>query len=180
MKAMVGRQCEDAMLRLQQGQKNALSAIYDAAGRNMFALALSIVQDYQLAEDVLQESLLQILQNAKSVNNPGHTYAWVMTIVRNTAFNMLRSRQREISTEDIAGEMDAMQNTGMTEADFELGRALARLPLEEKQIVLLKAVMGFRHSEIAKMLDISVMACQKRYTRSLKLLKQYLKESDSG
>lgn len=173
-KRLVSHRCEKALQEIHAGNKGALADIYDAAGRQMFAVAYTILRDYQLAEDVVQDSLLSICAHAKDVRKGGSALSWIMSIVHNTALNMLRSRQYELFPGEFAENCLGTREMGLSPSSLALEEALRTLDADDRQIVLLKAVVGLSHKEISQIVDIPLAACQKRYQRSLKRLRQEL------
>ena len=172
---MKGYQCEKIIKEIMEGNDNAIGRLYELIGRNMYAVAYNVLYDYQLAEDAIQESLINVLRGAKALNTPRAAYSWVLTIVRNTSLDILRKRKHESPTEDT--ELINLSESSMhvTGEAVDVQQALAGLEENDRQIVLLKATMGFSHREIAKMLDLTEGACQKRYQRALKELREHLK-----
>jgi RNA polymerase sigma-70 factor (ECF subfamily) len=173
-KGLAGRRCEQALKRLAKGDTGALSEIYDCVGRQMFAVAYTTLGDYQLAEDAVQDSFLKISKHAGDWKQEGSGRAWIMRIVSNTALNILRSRQFELYPGEFGEELSSEQQKGLSADSLALQEALMLLDAQDRQIVLLKAVVGLSHKEIARILDISLTSCQKRYQRNLKKLKDQL------
>ena len=170
---MIGRQCEKLIKEIAKGNVGALAGLYDVAGKTMFVIAKNVLQDYQLAEDAIQESLISIMNNAASLKTTKAAYSWIITITRNCALNILKKRKNEVPTEETGFYEIGITNLSETSVDVQ--NALAKLTEENRNIVLMKAGFGFSHKEIAAVMNISEDSCQKRYQRALKELKEYLK-----
>lgn len=165
------------MQRLAGGEMAALGDIYRVIGREMFALSYTILNDYQLAEDAVQDSLLRISRNARELNDTSKAKSWIITITRNISLDILRKRKSEIATDDTAPEMAEVADDRYTVSVESLAvrEALEELGEPDNQIVLMKTTMGFKYKEIADITGMTVEACQKRYQRAISKLKEMLK-----
>lgn len=179
LKKEMSKRCAIYFEELVAGRPTALADIYDIAGRQMFVVAYNVLRDYQLAEDALQEGLLLIYKNASTLKDNKSALSWMLTIIRNAALDILRSRKNEVSMQDIILESDEACSRGSDSTydmstSVEIDEALERLDENDRQIVILKSVMGYSHKEISKVLGITLAACQKKYQRALKELSIYL------
>jgi RNA polymerase sigma-70 factor, ECF subfamily len=99
-----------------------------------------------------------------------------MSIAHNLALNCLKKRGREELGLDNYLENESGEETDMTgTADFT--RALSQLDEQERAIVTLKAVCGFRHARIAEIVGITVADSRAKYSRALKKLKNHYLEN---
>ena len=171
----LNRQCEKIIKELANGSKTALASLYNAVGRQMYVVAYNVLGDYQLSEDVIQESLITIYEKAGTLNDTKAAHAWLIMIVRNKALDVLRHRNHEVPTEDFAPYMPEYTVSDKSELSMDVQNALNQLSEDERQIVLMKTTMGVSHRDIANVLNMSVEACQKKYQRLLRRLKDYLK-----
>ena len=184
---MTAQRCGELFEELAGGRASALADIYELAGKQMFFAAYNVLQDYHLAQDALQEGLLHIYNNASTVRDYKSSLKWMLTVIRNAAIGILRKRKKEDVSDEVERHVDdvalkngtdtyvsvsAVENdTGMTDS---MSDALSRLEENSRQIVIFKAVYGYSHKEIASILGISVLSCQKKYQRALKQLDLYL------
>lgn len=173
------RQCAKLLKELTEGRKAALVDIYDIAGRQMFAVAYNVVHDYHLAQDAVQDGLLIIYNKASTVTDYKSALTWMLTVIRNAAIDILRKRKDELYSDepDIHQDEACYCKSGdsfNTDKWIIIKNALLKLDEENRQIVILKCVMGYSHKEIANMLEITVTSCQKKYQRALKELETYL------
>lgn len=100
--------------------------------------------------------------------------AWILTITRNLAYQRLRRAKRETAAEDIPEEADHAILSEETENKMILETALKTLGEEERQIVMLHAVSGLKHREIAALLGLSLPTTLSRYHRALAKLQKQL------
>ena len=167
--------CEEALAELAEGNTNALSVIYDKMSRSIFALAYTLTCNYCDAEDVLQNTMIDITRSCREYRG-GNVTAWIMTITRNNAMDIIRKRKAraELALDEISENTEAEPRD-----DFfimETMDMLNVLDLEEKQIVLMRLYKEMPYREIAEVLGIKIFAAQKRYQRAMKKLKKYNKE----
>ena len=161
--------------RMAKGDTRSLEQLYRAAAPGVYAYALSILKNSQDAEDVLHEAFLSIYSNASSYSSQGKPMAWILTITKNLCFKRLAERQRFSQTP--ADEWDGFtpqQDTMYTDDKMVIEACMKVLSDEERQIVILHAVSGFKHRQIAAMLDLPLSTVLSKYNRALKKMKASL------
>ena len=101
--------------------------------------------------------------------------AWLMTITRNLCLQLLRQRQKTADLPEEDWEPCLREPMSVTPEDrLVLTACMERLSDEERQIVALHAVSGFKHREIAALLQLPLSTVLSKYRRALKKLKEYL------
>lgn len=174
------RQLEQLLAQMALGNADALAEFYQHTRRAAYALALSLMQNPQDAEDVLQDAYLRAWTMAGQYRVgavPGRPVGWLLTILRNLAYSKLRSQKRAVplSTEDL-DLFFADRPTVSSEDRLVLNAALLALSDEERQIVLLHAAGGLKHREIAQLLGLTLSTVLSKYHRALKKLKNHWEE----
>ncbi len=163
--------CEKALAELKTGDLNALSVIYDTMARQIFSLAYTITSNYCDAEDALQNTMIDIANSCRGYKG-GKPVAWIFSITRNNALDIVRKRQREAELFfDEAGAEPAEENK-----EFALLETLDMLNVleeDEKQIVVMRIYSQIPYAEIAGIMGIKVFAAQKKYQRAISKLKKY-------
>ena len=106
--------------------------------------------------------------------------AWLLTVTRNLARSRLRQNGRQTTLDEEAWNTIPAAPPGVSPEDRQvLQEALARLEPEERQIILLHAISGLKHREIAQLLERPLSPVLSKYHRGLKKLKALMKgESD--
>ncbi len=172
-----GERLDESLLpRVGQGDSSALEALYIQTERAVYALALSILRDPEEAQDVTQEVYLKVRAAAHLYMPQGKPLAWLFTITKNLCRDIQRGRGR-VEQEPEGMEQDARFSYVSDPTDrLGLGAALKTLGTEERQVVLLHAVSGLKHREIAQDLGLPLSTVLSRYNRALKKLKRYLIE----
>ena len=167
---------EELLLRIAGGEQQALEELYRRTRGAVYALALSYLKNAHDAQDVTQDTFVRVWEGAVQYRPQGSPMAWLLTIVRNLARMKLRqgARQAELSEEE--WEAIPADSPSVTPEDRELLQtALAGLEDQERQVVLLHAVTGLKHREIAALLEMPLATVLSKYHRALKKLKNKLK-----
>ena len=161
--------------RISEGDKEAFTALYKLTAQSIYAYALSILKNPEDAEDVLQDTFLKIRSAAHLYKPQGKLLAWILTISKNLCMMKLRRRKylspspfEEISVKSVMNNIDDIED------QLVLTTALNILNDDECQIIILHAVTGWKHREIADLLHLPVSTVLSKYHRGLKKLKTEL------
>lgn len=168
---------EALFAQIGQGNKDAFEQLYRLTERTLYAFALSIVQNPHDACDVVQDTFLKIRASAHLYQPMGKPLAWMFTIARNIARNMLRVNGKSMSSDDMG--LDNHQEYSYVEDPTDrmvLTAALHCLEETERQIILLHAISGLKHREIAEDIGVPLATVLSRYHRGLKKLRKNLTE----
>lgn len=174
-------ECDKAITAIAEGNNNALLVLYRNYGRLIYTVAKNIVNNADDAEDVLQETLLRIIKYANDYQSGTNPAAWVLSIARNCANNLVLSRtpSNSVSLDDddfrLLRESIADSGSSLDELSI-MHDALHTLSTDERTIIKLKFYVGLSHKEIASVMGIDHAAARKRYQRALEKLKNYYKE----
>ena len=139
----------------------------------------SRVANAQDAEDVLHDCFVNVYVSAKGYDSCGKPMAWLFTIARNLCLLRLRERGRtaDIPPEDWEDGYGHAADVGPDDRLL-LEHCMTRLSDEERQIVVLHAVAGFKHREIADIMDIPLPTVLSKYHRALRKLRTFLEKGD--
>lgn len=174
----------DAMLReiADHRSKDALAQLYRATASSVYAYALSILRSPQDAEDALHDCFVRIFDCAPGYVSQGKPMAWIMTIARNLSFQRLRKRKMEADIAQENWEKRSWDEQNLpTEDRLVVWAYMSALSKEEQQIVVLHAVAGLRHREIAKLTEMPLSTVLSKYARAMhKLRKQIESEEESN
>jgi RNA polymerase sigma-70 factor (ECF subfamily) len=144
-----------------------------------YNLARWLVGNDHDAQDVAQEASLRAFRFFGSFRGE-NARAWLLSIVRNTSYTWLRKNRPsqntvEIDDETVAGE-DALLYTEATTPQFAdaevVRRAIAELPVEFREIVILREMEGFSYKEIADLAEVPIGTVMSRLARARKLLQK--------
>ena len=170
---------EERILKIANGDRDALSTMYLQHKGAVFGFALSMLHDRERAEDVMQETFIQLWNSAASYIPRGkEPLSWLLGITKNLALRRLRTDSLSVSIpEEHSAPADPLDHYLAVENKLILRAVLTKLSEEEQQIVLLHAVSGLKHREIADLLDMPLSTVLNKYRRALQKLKKLLGES---
>ena len=162
------------------GSREDLAELYRRTRAAVYGLALSYLKNGAEAEDVAQDTFVKVWAAAPSYRPQGKPMAWLLTIARNLALGRLRTAARSQDLSDAQWSAFSTESDTLTADDRTvLGAALGRLSDEERHIVVLHAVCGLKHREIAQFLGLALPTVLSKYHRSLKKLKTILEGDDA-
>lgn len=175
-------QLNDLLQALQGGVPEALDGIYFLIGGRMFALARGIVKNRQDAEDIVNESFIKLVRGIKNYRIGTNGYAFVMRIVRNSAFDLLRRRKIR-AEEDIDAFFhltDERYDARRIEQAVLLEDAVAHLTREERRMIYYRYYLDFTVRETAKETGMSKSAVQRQIAAAEAKLRKILSEGQNG
>lgn len=171
---------EPLMLRMQAGEQAALAELYRRTRTAVYGLALSYLKHTHDAEDVTQDTFVRVWERIPQYQPRGTPLAWVLTIARNLSLMKLRERGKTEELEPEAWERIAADSPLVTAEDRQvLQAALAALSDEERQVVTLHAVTGWKHKEIAALLELPLSTVLSKYRRALQKLRAILEGGET-
>ena len=164
------------LLQVGRGDREAFTQLYNLVRGAVYAMALSLLGDAQEAQDAAQDTFVKVWESAPDYRPQGSPMAWLLTIARNQARSRLRQSGRQVLLDEEAwNTLPAGLSSIPDEDRLVLQEALARLGSEDRQIVLLHAVTGLKHREIAVLLGLPLSTVLSKYHRGLKKLKSLMK-----
>lgn len=168
---------EGLFSRIGQGEMSAFDQLYRETEKVMYTYALSLTRSHDEALDLVQESYVKVLSAAHLYQPMGKPLAWLFTIQKNLHLSHLRKSGR-ITPLDTADIENNRRFSYVEDPDdrLVLESALTLLNAEERQIVLLHAVTGMKHKDIAETIGINLSTTLSKYHRALKKLRAHLEE----
>lgn len=143
---------------------------------NLRAFGRTLVRNPDAADDLVQETLVKAWKNRSSFTTGSNLKAWCFTILRNTFLSERRRRKYEV--EDAGGEMAAQLGVKASQTDhmdlLDFSEALAQLPDEQREALILVGAEGFAYEEAAAMCDCAVGTIKSRVNRARARLSELL------
>jgi RNA polymerase sigma-70 factor (ECF subfamily) len=167
--------------RIAAGDTRALENLYHETHTSVYAYVISVLKNIHDAEDVLHDCYLAVHSAAANYSSSGKPMAWIITIAKNLCLMKLRERKKKAEVEDEDFFINAQYNedSRLTPEDaFILNECMNELSDEERQIVVLHVVSGFKHREIASFLNMALPTVLSKYHRALKKLKNSLSKGE--
>jgi len=172
---------EGLFSRIGRSDMEAFDELYQMTERTLYAYALSLTKNHEEAMDLIQEAYIKVLSAAHLYKPMGKPLAWLFTITKNLYLSQLRKDKRLIYMEDQQLSNDSRFSYITDPEDkMVLEAALQHLTDEESQIVLLHAVTGMKHKEIASNLGLGLSTTLSKYHRAIKKLRLHLEEKEGA
>lgn len=175
-------QQEDRIRAMGRGDREAFREFYQETARPVYSFILSLTKNPHEAEDLMQDTYVNLWTGAASYVPRGKPLAWVFTIARNLCYMRFRQQRMmsDMALEDLEGKEEGRVCQPIEQAADRrvLLDALAQITREERQIVLLHAAAGMKHREVAEALELPLATVLSKYSRSMKKLQHILKSSD--
>lgn len=173
----------DLARRMAAREQSALADLYDQYGALAYAVALRVLGDPGRAEDAVQDAFLKVWYGAGGFDPArGSLRTWLIASVRNRAIDLLRHRslheRRELALrpELEAAAVGPEEETLAAQERSAVRAALAQLPEEQRQAVLLAYFGGFTQAEIAEISGVPLSTVKGRMRLAMDKLSAYLKE----
>jgi RNA polymerase sigma-70 factor (ECF subfamily) len=171
---------EDEWLKwkLRHGSPDALARVYERYVDPMLTLAMGLLNHRAAAEDVVQDVFLSFARSAKDLRARGSLRSYLATCVLNRVRDSRRQRQRQArrnaglsaSSEAPSPEQVAV----LAEQAVRLNQAVAELPDEQREVVLLRLKANLKFREIARLQQTSINTVLGRYRYGLDRLRSLL------
>ncbi len=171
---------DDQLLKwkFKRGSDEALTLIYEKYLDSMLTLALGLLNDAAAAEDVVQDVFVAFAQSRRSFHMWGSLSGYLAISVVNRVRDYKRQRRRHASPD--AERRISTQPAGpdqaviLTEQAQLLARAVAELPEEQREVVLLRLKMDMKFRDIARLQQTSINTVLSRYRYGLERLRSLL------
>jgi RNA polymerase sigma-70 factor (ECF subfamily) len=168
----------------QAGDLRAYERLFAMQGARMKNLARNLLGNPLDAEDAVQDTFLKVQRSIGSFRGQSSFVTWTFRILVNTCHDARRKRNRkkEVANEDL-GETPVVEPRAAVShpsLKMALERALADLTQHQRDVFLLYEVEGFRHSEIASMLEITEAASKNTLFQAKKNLRSMLAPPQSS
>ena len=166
---------ESLLLGVAAEDSHSLEELYHRTRTAVYGLVLSYLKHPQDAEDVTQDAFVRLWEAAPGYRSQGSPMAWILTVTRNLALTVLRKEGREEELSPEAWEaIPVGEDPEGAEDRLVLEAAMEALDGTERQIILLHAVSGLKHREIATLLGLPLSTVLSKYNRGLKKMKKQL------
>jgi RNA polymerase sigma factor (sigma-70 family) len=155
--------------------KGALEELYRKTYTSVYSFALSILKNTHDAQDAAHDCYLIIFSSAESYVSYKKPMAWILTVTKNLCLKKLKERAKDTYVTENELEMYHDERSVVTAEDkIIISECLNTLSGSERQIIILHAVAGMKHREIAKITELPVSTVLSKYSRALKKLKKIL------
>lgn len=166
---------------LKSRDSKAFSYLYDNYSASLYTIIAQMVNDMEVANDVLQEVFINIWRKIESYDPvKGRLFTWMLNIARNASIDTLRSRgfQNTRKNQSLQDKKDwplAAKPDWVNIDNIGLKRTVERLKKEHRVLIDLAYFKGYTHEEIAEIEDIPLGTVKTRIRNALMQLREYLK-----
>lgn len=165
----------DVIAAAQQGDKLAYKKLYDAHVGRVYALCLRLTGERTMAEDATQEVFIQLWNKLSNFNGQSKFSTWLHSVTSNITISYIRKQkgwfQRTFNIEESAAHY---QQTDTSVDLVSLDDYVLRLPERARHVFVLHAIEGYRHEEIADLLNMAVGSSKAQFHRAKQLLTEWM------
>jgi len=167
------------LLKLKLGSRDALQRVYEKYEVYLLILATALLHDRGAAEDVLHDTFVALAQSSRRLRLEGNFKSYLATCVANRARDLIRRRKRDYVGLEAAEGSSALTGDPESAAVFgekleRVAQALAKLPYEQREVVILHLRGGLMLKQIARIQQVNETTVQSRYRYGLKKLRYEL------
>ena len=168
------------VLRCKRGRTDAMARIYRKYRKDLLVLALALLNDRAAAEDIVHDVFVVFVRSAKKFRLTGSLRGYLAKCVVNRARNANLSKQRRQTVSLNRADMVALDSKRpdqwiiCSEEFTQLTNAMATLPYEQREAVILHIQAGMKFREIARLQGVSDKTAQSRFRYGLTKLRSIL------
>ncbi len=157
---MVDQSLTQLIKQVKQGDKQAFARLVDRYKRQVFYQAYAMLKDREDAEDIAQEAFIKAFFSMNQLESAYAFTAWLSRIVYNLCQDRIKQRekQRRVIREWIHEQRDRISHSGnqieQKQVQLDLKRALQRLTLEHRTILVLREIQGLSYREISEIIGV--------------------------
>lgn len=169
---------EDELLKLRfkRGSKETLQRIYQKYLDYLLTLAMALLHNASEAEDIVHDVFVKFAESPADFKLTGNLKSYLTTCVLNRARDRLRTNRRQvIQPESMDSDVNGPEQMIVgTEESLRLNHAIAQIPEQQREVIVLRLKSKMKFREIAKLQGTSVNTVQGRYRYGLNKLRSIL------
>lgn len=173
---------EDKLLiwRFKSGDRAALARIYEKYKTDLLRIATGLLNETSIAEDIVHDVFVSLAQSSDKLKLSGNLKSYLVTCVVNRVRNSKRAAQRQqaVSLDEIESaipDSDKPERWIIRGEELDkLNNAMAQLPYNQREVVILHVQGGMKFKAIAESQNVSINTVQSRYRYGLDKLRSLL------
>ena len=158
----------------------AFANLYKSIYADLYKMAYYIIGNRELAEDIVSDTVIDAYRSISSLKDCDKFESWILKILTNKCKRAMRNKYSKFSIfnpnarnpEDY--HLQSKDRISMQEELTDITRALAQLSYEDKVIISLCIIEGYKSTEVAKILSMKPTTVRSRLNRGLSKMKKYL------
>lgn len=164
---------KELLIQLQNDKMEYFDEFYNLTKNKVFYMAYSILQDYQLSEDILQDTYIKFLKHKKKVKVDGNILSYLLEISKNLSLNYVNKHKKVVNIDNIVFKYEEQYQEKFEE--LKLVKDMKKILNEnEFQIVILKIINELTNNEIATLLNKPLGTVLWTYNNAIKKLRRDL------
>jgi RNA polymerase sigma factor (sigma-70 family) len=169
---------EQLIAILQAGKPEEFGVLYDYFSGALYGVISKIIDDNDMAQDILQESFVKIWEKSKSYDpSKGRLFTWMLNIARNTAIDASRSKHVKAAakiqnTDDNVRMIDKQINVSQSDESMDVAEIVNKLVPEHRVILDMMYFQGFSQDEVSKELGIPLGTVKTRARNAIIKLRE--------
>ena len=179
VEAQADTHCDDKTLvaRSIAGDQQAFTCLYERHLARVYTICLRLCGDQEETADITQDVFIHVWDKLDKYRGDSEFSTWLYRVATNVAISHIRKRKpfwaRYIDWPSAANE--EQMKTSAQHFEHHLDREILNLPEQARLVFVLFAIEGYRHEEIAKIMNIATGTSKAQYHRARQLLKEKLK-----
>jgi RNA polymerase sigma-70 factor (ECF subfamily) len=177
---------EDIVVLMVQNPQQAMPLIVGKYGETLFGVLLRMTGERELAEDLLQDSMVKVWKNASSYNaERGRLFTWLIGIARNTAIDYLRVQKNQQQRQSVSLDspvyserIGSLADEGYASIDSGLAETIQKLDDKYRQIIDLLYLQGYTQQQATDILGIPLGTVKTRAQAAIRELRKLLGDAD--
>lgn len=168
---------EELVIAIQGGEVFAFEQLVKRYQRKLLGFVFHIIHDEQSAQDIVQESLINLYKTIDRVDVRKKFSAYVFSIARNTAISYIRKNKKQVPLDDILvsqEEESLYDQITQAEQSHTIEEALAQVPVNYRKAIQLYYFDDLSYEEVGKTLKLPVNTVRTHLRRGKDLLKRIL------
>ncbi|WP_240964303.1 RNA polymerase sigma factor [Flavivirga algicola] len=171
---------KNELLLIKKAIKNNREAqhlLFEIHAPKMLSVCRYYIKDLQQAEEVMLNGFFKVFSNLKSFKNKGSFEGWIRRIMVRESISFLRQKKQiEFSVENFEYGNDYTNNIHTNMEVAEIQQLIDTLPEGYKIVFVMHAIEGYKHSEIAKVLNITEGTSKSQLFKARKMLQEKIKK----
>jgi RNA polymerase sigma-70 factor (ECF subfamily) len=168
---------EDLVKECVSGSSVAQKKFYDMFARKMMGVCLRYTNNYEEAQDVLQDAFVKIFNKLPDFQSKGSLEGWIRRIMVNTALDAYRKAKKHQSNVDVDSVGYLLDSEDYTIENInaqDLLKIIQSIPEGYRVVFNLFAIEGYSHKEVADRLGVTESTSKSQYSRAKKMLRKIL------
>ena len=161
------------------GNASAQKEFYDLFAKKMMGVCLRYTNNYEEAQDVLQDGFIKVFNKLSKFVNKGSLEGWVRRIMVNTALDHYRKNkkfQKDVEIDAVSFKLEKQEYIVESINAQDLLKIIQTIPVGYRVVFNLFAIEGYSHKEIAEQLGVTESTSKSQFSRAKKMLRNILIE----